>query len=902
MSNPIFHSQYTAAQIEAAIGKGPRVNASGYWEVWNIANMAYESTGVGAGVTPPTVVTQVSQMTNHAYVYIYNGTETGYTAGYWYYWDGSAWTAGGAYQVAATDPTLSVAGAAADAKATGELKSALGYDEYLINNGSYTIQASDLESGLWGYSTKVANAARARTKYLLPVRAGMQISYANTTFDTYFGVLATPTSSSYSQAIGWKTDGSGTVNITKDGYLTFIIRNHADTTTAVDPTDYNSTVTIRTTIIRDIDAAESALADIIVTTTSPNWEKGSFNSTTGENYADNTKIRMLNTVGYSKGFRKFKLNTGYIAYMYAWDQNNNYVGTYKTDGSWEAASSNWKPVTEFDLSTIPNYVLKLAVSRYPGSTAITASEGDQCILYRYTDETLTIAGKAADAKTVGIYLRAGDPSISPVVPARYLNASNISDVQDLPANSWMAESSSSLASKLGDKFRWELQSNTTYILTKWNVASSPYDCRYELAPMGNRIQYIGYTTAVSHSAITWYSQDEDNLNYNRAFQHQDDFFMYIPEDFLPGWINADGSIGNNTYPRTQKLPITPGKNLYITNNVYVLFQNTPIGAFYDVHGNFIRAIMGSNSAHVTEYAYDLDNGYVSYNSASSSNTIYVHLYEVVVPDNAYFVQFNTASSLHYCTIICTEPIYGVTGNGNWRIPAGDVTREMFKRRKLCVIGPSTVMINRMKPAPDKNFDQYIMGWQEYLKPYYGKVTSFGYSGASWRDNYVVGPTGYSIHIMTVGSQTYGISPRDLSQYDDFVLTSSLNGFTYDTMGAWDRNDPAFSTDTYLGALRDTIDYIYTQNGSARIFVGNFICHGGMSEAGIATRNAYNEEILNMCNFLGITYLNLNELCFNSNTMSIADGTYDRWTYDGTHYNQNGSRMFGMWYKKNLLVL
>ena len=82
MGYPIFHSQYTAAQIEASIGKTPRIKSSTRtWEIWDIATSAYVDTGVS-------IDTQL-------YV----------------------------------DPTLTESGYAADAKVTGdklgELKSAL---------------------------------------------------------------------------------------------------------------------------------------------------------------------------------------------------------------------------------------------------------------------------------------------------------------------------------------------------------------------------------------------------------------------------------------------------------------------------------------------------------------------------------------------------------------------------------------------------------------------------------------------------------------------------------------------------------------------------------------------------------------------------------------------------------
>lgn len=55
-------------------------------------------------------------------IYVYQGSEAGYTAGDWYYYDQETgrWTSGGAYRAVVTDTTLAISGSAADAKATGD--------------------------------------------------------------------------------------------------------------------------------------------------------------------------------------------------------------------------------------------------------------------------------------------------------------------------------------------------------------------------------------------------------------------------------------------------------------------------------------------------------------------------------------------------------------------------------------------------------------------------------------------------------------------------------------------------------------------------------------------------------------------------------------------------------------
>ena len=79
----------------------------------------------------PRVAATVSAMTDHSLVYVYTGSETGYTYGNWYYWDASlttpAWVSGGIYNsnTILIDDTLSNEGEAADAKATGDALSEL---------------------------------------------------------------------------------------------------------------------------------------------------------------------------------------------------------------------------------------------------------------------------------------------------------------------------------------------------------------------------------------------------------------------------------------------------------------------------------------------------------------------------------------------------------------------------------------------------------------------------------------------------------------------------------------------------------------------------------------------------------------------------------------------------------
>lgn len=137
-----------------------------------------------AAIGAPAVASTVSQMmADLTKVYVYTGSEAGYTYGHWYYWNGSVWVDGGVYNAMAiaTDTTLSNAGEAADAKATGDAIAAIRY-----NFPAHTLMAEMLENGsLVNGTGHERNASQRVRSDFAPCKAGTVISSTLVSFNVW---------------------------------------------------------------------------------------------------------------------------------------------------------------------------------------------------------------------------------------------------------------------------------------------------------------------------------------------------------------------------------------------------------------------------------------------------------------------------------------------------------------------------------------------------------------------------------------------------------------------------------------------------------------------------------------------------------------------------------------------
>lgn len=170
----------------------------------------------------PLTAATAAAMTDQSRVYVYTGSETGYTSGHWYYYNGTAWADGGVYNAVAvdTDTTLSIAGKAADAKKVGNeladvkedftnisasIKSELGH-RYGDGETTTETQSAYYITGTYGVVKPLpsGNANYKVERYAVTAGDVYRISgsvYGDTTVYSFYDANNTP--------LKWYNDGVG---------------------------------------------------------------------------------------------------------------------------------------------------------------------------------------------------------------------------------------------------------------------------------------------------------------------------------------------------------------------------------------------------------------------------------------------------------------------------------------------------------------------------------------------------------------------------------------------------------------------------------------------------------------------------------------------------------------------
>lgn len=541
-----------------------------------------------------------------------------------------------------------------------------------------------------------------------------------------------------------------------------------------------------------------------------------------------------------------------------------------------------------------------------------------------TDKTLAISGDAADSKVVGDYISALRSAIC--VPTITWNLGKLISSSGAVSNSNYYALTPKIPCSGGDTFINDTPStdanntyfvmyictykttttlNDTFVERKGFMANRRVTvddditgvrfCFGRASSSGVQITSTDISTYVSIEYYTKGASLEDYLylkncdtnmqnNIDLLNNNDDpDMFCYTSFDHIERFWTATGNLGSNTsIYHTQKCRIIPGGKLYLSG----MANQEVIGAFFDAKGDWIAPF---NKSDGSLYLYKKPDGTGTYSD-------YASIYEFTAPVAARYVSLNlgTNANVTYCTYVSSKPVFLLTDTGNYCVKDSP-TYAATSDKKVCVIGASKTMIGRLYRSA---ISQYLVGWQEYIAPWYALLETYGYSGHSMG-------TGYSPNIYS----NVVTAQLDLSAYDIFIIGSTHNGLTTTGVGSWGTAYEAPSeTSTYMGALRNLIEYIYTQNPIAKIYVSTLeqeeVYYDHPDTYGVL-EDDLNDKIRAMCKALS---LELNDWAadagFNIYTYNNPDVTpFDPtagYTYDGTHFNQRGAQVIGLLTRKNVI--
>ena len=383
----------------------------------------------------------------------------------------------------------------------------------------------------------------------------------------------------------------------------------------------------------------------------------------------------------------------------------------------------------------------------------------------------------------------------------------------------------------------------------------------------------------------WYEMASTDSFSSIRSETAPEMVMYSSFEWVSGgWWTSTGGLSDATKYHSGLVPIIPGARHYLGFK----YQTTgAIGAFFDEFRRWLAPLTGND---VTAYPAAASGGDAAYKTPNGNGgtSNYANLWYFDAPAGACYFSWNlsTDDSYKYRQSLSSKPLFLLEGSGNCIVRPGDPLYQGKKNKKLCVIGSSTVMIDRFDRDSQGNDTPYVVGFQEYLAPWYQLVESYGFSGGSLFP--VSGETTTSIYNGIVTADV------DLSGYDEFLLQCSGNGLnTDDVVDDWDSTD----TSKYFGALNGIIDYIYSQNPKAKIYLMD-LCRKKSYytyAASYAARiDGINEKIRTLAENRAYTLVPTSVGC------ECNAHTYDEYTYDGAHANSEGNRIYGLFCRKVML--